>query len=188
MKALKIILGAVYVVLIILLFLFSCKGCHKEEPAKEEEEVTDTIQPQEPEPDPEPEPQPADQEIIDEADSHGEKGDLKITLLWDYQADMDLHVIEPDGTHIYFNHARSISGGYLDVDNTHGGPGAGENIYWDNPPSGIYQVYVHYYSASGPVPSECKVVVQQRGREPVVYPVQFTAPRQEQGVVRVTVE
>jgi len=203
MKALKIILALVYVILITLLFLFSCKGCQKgnskdmendeeeteiideredsivdeeEEPEIEEEEpiieeqepieVTDSINEE-------------DQEIIDEANDIGETGDLKITLLWDYKADMDLHVLEPSGFHIYHAKKNSPSGGHLDIDNISGGTNSAENIYWQNPPSGSYRVFVRYYSPAGPMPSDCKVVVQQLNREPKVYDLHFSRYKED---------
>ena len=55
-------------------------------------------------------------------------GDPQFTLLWDSDADLDLHVIEPGGKEIYWEDPRGKQGGELDVDNTKGfGP---ENIYW----------------------------------------------------------
>ena len=55
-------------------------------------------------------------------------GDPQFTLLWDTDADLDLHVIEPGGKEIYWEDPKGRQGGELDVDNTKGfGP---ENIYW----------------------------------------------------------
>lgn len=50
-------------------------------------------------------------------------GALTFTLTWDtfHYADMDLHVVEPDGNEIYYgNQGPSSSGGKQDVDNTYG--------------------------------------------------------------------
>ena len=55
-------------------------------------------------------------------------GDPQFTLIWDTDADLDLHVIEPGGKEIYWEEPKGKQGGELDVDNTKGfGP---ENIYW----------------------------------------------------------
>lgn len=73
-------------------------------------------------------------------------GDIQITLTWDKICDVDLHVTDPNGEEIYYSHQRSASGGWLDVDNTHGyGP---ENVFWNRgeAPAGEYQVNVNYYS------------------------------------------
>jgi uncharacterized protein YfaP (DUF2135 family) len=139
MKRLNIVLISIYVALIALL-LFQCSTYQK--PLAE----PTIIVPPRPEPAPEPEqirtyPTPP-QEI-------GGTGDLKITLLWDFFADIDLHVTEPDGTHLYFDHKRNpISSGFLDVDNRMGGVDAAENIFWQHAPRGRYTVRLHYFSPS----------------------------------------
>ena len=172
MKILKVILAAVYVVLITLLLLFSCKGCEDTTPEPDDDDIeaADTIA--------------DDQDAVDQANDVGERGDLKITLLWEVRADIDLHVIEPNGNHIYFHHKHSATGGFLDVDNTRGGKGSAENIYWTDPPSGAYQVSVMYYAPmNGPAPVSCKVVIQARGQTPRVIPVTIDHPRD---IVQVT--
>ena len=78
----------------------------------------------------------------------GGNGDIQITLTWDNVGDVDLHVIDPTGTEIYYANDHSPSGGTLDFDNTHGyGP---ENIFWPAgaAPAGTYRVFVVYYAGS----------------------------------------
>lgn len=78
-------------------------------------------------------------------------GDIYATLTWNKEADIDLWLIEPNGNKIYYGNSTSTSGGELDYDNTYAyGP---ENIFYNTtPPSGKYEVWVHYYSGSnGPV-------------------------------------
>ena len=89
-------------------------------------------------------------------------GDPQFTLIWDTKSvDIDLHVLEPRGDHLYFGNRNGRQGGELDVDNTWGfGP---ENIYWLVPsggrksarvkgpgPPGAYKWSVHYYAAHRP--------------------------------------
>lgn len=72
-------------------------------------------------------------------------GDVQITLIWSNIADLDLHVIDPNGEEIYFAHEYSASNGTLDVDDIDGyGP---ENIFWpeNEAPDGTYEVLVHHY-------------------------------------------
>ena len=79
-------------------------------------------------------------------------GDVQITLWWHNTADLDLHVIDPNGEEIYFEHPRSESGGQLDVDANddceYATESPVENIYWPTggAPKGKYSVGVHYYS------------------------------------------
>ncbi|WP_220271704.1 hypothetical protein [Shewanella morhuae] len=44
-------------------------------------------------------------------------GYFTVTLKWDGAGDVDLHVFEPDNSHVYFSSPQGTSG-YLDVDNT----------------------------------------------------------------------
>jgi hypothetical protein len=76
-------------------------------------------------------------------------GSVTVTLTWDTGNgnDIDLHVVEPDKTHVYFS-SKTGHSGYLDVDNTGGfGP---EHYYTDcqKLQAGQYLVGVKYYSDS----------------------------------------
>lgn len=76
-------------------------------------------------------------------------GDPQFTLIWDTDADLDLHVIEPGGAHIYWEFRDGKKGGELDVDDVDGlGP---ENVFWKKGvgPQGEYRWWVHYYGGSG---------------------------------------
>lgn len=75
-------------------------------------------------------------------------GKLQITLTWDSEADVDLHLEEPDGNTIYFGNDTSVAGdGFLDVDDTDGfGP---ENIFYEaDVPAGEYTVRVNLFDVS----------------------------------------
>ncbi len=113
-------------------------------------------------------------------------GDPQFTLIWDTDADLDLHVLEPgepgekEGKEIYWEEPKGRQGGELDVDNTKGfGP---ENIYWlrDDPsgggkvkgpgPSGEYKWFVVYYGGFGGIakPTNWKVRIKHEGAVTVV--------------------
>lgn len=173
MRALRLILVAVYVILATLLLLNNCLGCR------------DTNVPA-PSPSPTPTPTdstrvdttyivPVDTAIVEISDTIGSSGDLKVTLMWDFKADIDLHVKQPNGKTIYYSDkVDSDTGGQLDVDNTKGGDGSAENIYWENPPKGTYEVRLKYYSDSTYDESgKCLIVVQQKGMEPRMYQVEM---------------
>lgn len=81
------------------------------------------------------------------------EGDLLCRLAWDYADDLDFHMYEPNGGHIYFSNRRSMSsnGGMLDVD-ANGIDGIKENpvenIFYRSKnmmKEGVYELKVHNY-------------------------------------------
>ncbi|MDR2041970.1 MAG: hypothetical protein LBP98_06580 [Tannerella sp.] len=98
-------------------------------------------------------------------------GPIQVTLTWYTDNDLDLHVTDPNGERIYWNHKTSASGGYLDRDNRKAyseRPGSSwtngpENIYWHDPKlTGHYRVYVHHYA--GTANSNYTVYINAFGR------------------------
>lgn len=71
---------------------------------------------------------------------------LRIVLSWDSDGtDLDLHVIAPDGEHVYYGNRVGASGGALDVDVT---TGFGPEIYASpSPRRGTWHVYVNYFGS-----------------------------------------
>ncbi len=71
---------------------------------------------------------------------------LRVVLSWDSDnTDLDLHVVSPDGQHVFFGDRVAANGGALDVDVT---TGFGPEIYAiPAPPPGTWHVYVNYYGA-----------------------------------------
>jgi hypothetical protein len=72
-------------------------------------------------------------------------GDMQATLSWNSNADIDLHVIEPNGTHVYFASRTGVTA-RLDRDDTDGfGP---ENIFvgQGGAASGVYQIFIVHFS------------------------------------------
>ena len=122
----------------------------------------------EPEPEPEPELSPEDQEIVRRANQIGAEGELKITLLWDFIGDVDLHVTQPNNITLYFDRRNDpATGGKLDHDNEHGGPGSGENVYWERRPlRGRYRVEIELFKEIQVDGGVCEIIVIKRG-EPV---------------------
>ncbi len=92
-------------------------------------------------------------------------GDIQATLQWTGGADMDLHVIDPDGAEIYYSARSSASGGQLDRDaipSCSSPESAVENIFWppDGAPSGEYSVFVvAFRTCDGPQPVQLTVQV-----------------------------
>lgn len=190
MRKLKTILVSVYVILIILLLLSKCNGCSgtKEYGGGKHireiilvEDTVDVINE---------DPVEHSEEVIDIAENIGNRGKLKVTLLWNFPADLDLHVVEPSGYEIYFNKKKDpATGGYLDVDNQRGGQGSAENIFWENPPSGQYEVYVRYYEKVGDVARKgtCQVVIFNGSDEPATYNVLMDEVKKKEFIARINV-
>lgn len=77
------------------------------------------------------------------------QGPFTVTLTWGAQPDVDLHVFETNGTHVYYAR-QSGAAGYLDVDDT---TSFGPEHYYASCArilTGEYQVGVNYYSGDGP--------------------------------------
>ena len=76
--------------------------------------------------------------------SNEEKSDLRVTITWNTDAtDVDLWVIEPDGTKCFYSNNRTQNGGELTQDQTQGyGP---ERYRIKDAPRGEFRVLVHYY-------------------------------------------
>ena len=93
--------------------------------------------------------------VIDEGCGY-QTGNIQITLGWATGADLDMYVTDPSGFTISYQARQSPTGGHLDHDargacNSRQANSTVENIYWDSPqpPSGTYQVEVHYYGDCG---------------------------------------
>ena len=62
-------------------------------------------------------------------------GDPQFTLIWDSRADIDLHVVEPGGSEIYWENRNGGQGGELDVDDVDGfGPENFNYVLGKGPP------------------------------------------------------
>jgi hypothetical protein len=73
--------------------------------------------------------------------------DLRVTISWNTDAtDVDLWVMEPDGTKCFYQNRTTPTGGQLSQDMTQGyGP---ERYHVKNAAKGKYRILVHYYSAN----------------------------------------
>ena len=92
---------------------------------------------------------PGESELDDVLDSLGAgTGEITVSMLWDSDDDLDLHMSTPDGSEIYYSN-RNAGGGELDVDANVGGrtmDNPVENIYFESPDSGTYSVWIEDYS------------------------------------------
>jgi len=100
-------------------------------------------------------------------------GDVTISLVWNDECDLDLHVFVPSGEEISYNHKKSACGGELDVDMNASKPFSKEpveNVYSGDAekgieaPKGKYRVVVENYGyhGEGTEPREVDFKVQVR--------------------------
>lgn len=84
--------------------------------------------------------------------------DLEVTLTWNSQADLDLHIIEPNGTHVSWAHRQGVTT-RLEFDNTTGfGP---ETAVVDvlGAARGVYQIFVVHYRGAFPTTATIAVTL-----------------------------
>jgi len=97
-------------------------------------------------------------------------GDLRISLMWSNTNDLDLHVVDPSETEIYYQRRRSPTGGLLDIDMNASPPlqsPAVENVFWPErgAPSGRFRVYVNHfrtYDRTDETPFTVRILIRGR--------------------------
>jgi uncharacterized protein YfaP (DUF2135 family) len=83
-----------------------------------------------------------------EADRSRPQPTLRIIAAWDdNQAEIDLHIVTPDGQHAFWAHPFLTNGGGLDADSVDG-PGP-EMFTMTAPLHGTYQVWINYWGNFG---------------------------------------
>jgi hypothetical protein len=75
--------------------------------------------------------------------------DLEVTLTWNSQSDIDLHVIEPNGRHVWWRTPRG-STAQLDVDNTLGFGPEVVTVPINGGAPGVYQIFLVHYRGAAP--------------------------------------
>ena len=133
------------------------------EPVPEPEPPPPEPEPTPPEPEPEPEPEDEFDERLEREGA--QDGEVTVTLMWNGDADLDLHVICPNGQEIDYTSTRGC-GGNLDIDMN----GVRvmsrepvENVVWPaGAPPGRYIVRVNNFDprsdGSGPTPFRLRIV------------------------------
>ena len=96
-------------------------------------------------------------------------GDIQVSVSWNVESDVDLHVVEPNGEEIYYGNDVSNSGGTLDLDSNAACGIDGkknENITWPTqaPPRGTYTVRVDYWDSCGVTSTNYVVTIRVAGR------------------------
>jgi hypothetical protein len=91
-------------------------------------------------------------------------GDVQVSVSWDVDSDLDLHVAEPGGAEIYWDSPSSPTGGVLDLDSNPGcaiDSGRSENVTWPAglAPPGDYEIRVDLWDACGVTPTNFVVTL-----------------------------
>lgn len=111
-------------------------------------------------------------------------GQVQVSVSWDRDSDVDLHVIDPNGEEIYWDHRGSASGGVLDLDSNADcelDHKRNENVTWKKAPPGRYTVRVDYYRSCGEPSSDYVVTVQVVGQPTQVFNGTFTGDGDQGG-------
>jgi uncharacterized protein YfaP (DUF2135 family) len=112
-------------------------------------------------------------------------GQVQITVSWDADSDVDLHVLDPYSDEVFFQQPEVDSGGVLDLDSNaectidHK---RNENITWAAAPPGPYEVRISYWSNCGVPKTTYVVTVRVTGQPTKVYNGEFTGPGDEGGL------
>ena len=84
--------------------------------------------------------------------------DMEVTLTWNTESDIDLHVIEPNGTHVWWRNRNGVTV-FLDRDDTTGfGPEVASIPVGGSAP-GIYQVFIVHYRRDAPTTSTVSITL-----------------------------
>jgi uncharacterized protein YfaP (DUF2135 family) len=108
-------------------------------------------------------------------------GDVQVSVSWDADNDLDLHVVDPNGFEVYYGADTSPEGGTLDLDSNAGCTIDGvnnENITWPTgaAPHGMYTVRVdNYEQCPGGLGDNYVVTVRLHGHPAMVFNGSFPA-------------
>jgi len=109
-------------------------------------------------------------------------GEVQVSVSWDLESDVDLHVVDAAGEEIYYDHNRSASGGELDLDSNAECEIDGtknENITFSDAPPGTYTVRVDYWSNCDVAKTNYVVTVRVSGQPAKTYNGSFTGKGDE---------
>jgi hypothetical protein len=112
-------------------------------------------------------------------------GNVQVSVSWDVDSDVDLHVVDPAGEEIYYGNLSSSSGGQLDLDSNPNCEIDGvrnENVTWqDAAPPGTYTVRVDLYAGCDVSPTNYVVTVQVAGQPTRTFTGSLTGAGDEGG-------
>ncbi|RJF88196.1 hypothetical protein D3874_15200 [Oleomonas cavernae] len=98
---------------------------------------------------------------------------MQVILAWDDANDVDVHVVCPNGTRIYWDHPNGC-GGDLDIDHNRYDDRVimdpVENVVWlDDPPPGQYRIEVQLPKSRGIPRSHYRITLRRAGKPDQVF-------------------
>ena len=107
-------------------------------------------------------------------------GDVAVSVSWNVENDIDLHVVDPNGFEVYYGDDTSPEGGMLDLDSNAACAIDGiknEHIVWPvgMAPAGTYTVRVDNYDNCTSTAANYVVTVQTKGKPPQTFMGSFLA-------------
>jgi hypothetical protein len=118
---------------------------------------------------------PASKQVID-AIPVG-TGQIQVSVSWDVDSDVDLHVVDPANKEVYWDNPEVDSGGQLDLDSNADcdlDHKKNENITWDKAPAGTYTVRLDLFEACDTPKSNYVVTVRVIGQPVHTFSGTFT--------------
>lgn len=112
-------------------------------------------------------------------------GEVQVSVSWDVDSDVDLHVVDPNSDEVYWRDDRVSSGGELDLDSNaeceldHT---RNENITWSKAPAGEYVVRLDYWSSCSVAKTNYVVTVRVVGQPAQVFNGEFTGKGDKGGL------
>ncbi|HYU80037.1 MAG TPA: hypothetical protein VEK56_13690, partial [Vicinamibacterales bacterium] len=85
--------------------------------------------------------------------------DLEISLTWNTLVDMDLHVIEPDGSHVWWRHPTGPTSALETEDNITGFGPETVSVPIAGAAAGVYQVFIVHYRGAIPTTSTIAITL-----------------------------
>jgi len=104
-------------------------------------------------------------------------GELQVSVSWDAESDVDLHVVDPAGDEVFWHNDKVPSGGMLDLDSNADcdiDHVKNENITWAVAPPGTYTVRLDYFESCAVSATSYVVTVQRKGQPVQTFTGHFT--------------
>ena len=111
-------------------------------------------------------------------------GEVQVSVQWDGDSDVDLHVVDPNGDEVFWDNTSIASGGELDLDsnaNCDLDHVRNENITWSKAPPGKYTVRLDYFLACDIDKTNYVVTVRVNGQPTRTFSGSFSGEGDEGG-------